>query len=57
MQRPRRTRRKLSGVLLLLAWVLSIAAIGGTLTLLFIFRADVAEAWSPFIRVVQVIGG
>lgn len=55
--RPRRTRRRLSGVLLLLAWLLSLAVVGGTLTILFLFREDVAEAWSPFLRVVDLIGG
>jgi predicted Zn finger-like uncharacterized protein len=55
--RPRRPRRRLSGGLLLLAWLLSLAVIGGTLTVLFLFREDVAEAWRPFLRVVDLIGG
>jgi predicted Zn finger-like uncharacterized protein len=55
--RPRRQRRRLSGALLLFAWLLSLAVIGGTLAVLFVFRADVADAWRPFLRVVDVIGG
>lgn len=55
--RPRRPRRQLSGALLFLAWAVSIALVGGTLTALYVARADVAEAWSPFLRVVSLIGG
>ena len=51
-----RPRRRLAGGLLPLAWLLSLAVIGGTLTLLFLFRKDVAEAWRPFRRVLDLIG-
>lgn len=51
-----RPRRRLAGWLLPLAWLLSLAAIGGTLILLFLFRKDVAEAWRPFRRVLDLIG-
>jgi hypothetical protein len=54
--RPRR-RRRLAGGLLLLAWILSVGLVSGVLLLLYLFRADVAQAWEPFLRVVQVIGG
>ncbi|MFN3449753.1 MAG: hypothetical protein ACK44F_13730 [Roseococcus sp.] len=53
---PRR-RRRLAGGLLLLAWLLSVGLVSGVLLLLYLFRADVAQAWEPFLRVVQAIGG
>ncbi len=53
---PEEAERRSGGAGLVLAWVLSLALLGGAGWAAFAYRAEVMEAWPPSIRLYEALG-